>query len=191
MQFSVLPVSLLGAPCSLNARADSSHVSEVHIPAHCCPDWGMRPKPATTRPCRSAAAEAERGGTAGGGARPTHRGIAAVVKWVQANRERFRGAVHGPLICEVSIDNPLHANMLEQSVKGARPSPVTVALFMVQITRLPALLQHLELTPLHCSPDDPRHMRDVSTTSMKSSSACLSTPTVNRKSALKSPHLRA
>jgi hypothetical protein len=57
-----------------------------------------------------------------------NRGIGAVVKWVEANRAQFRGAVHGPLVCEVSVDHPLHASMLEQSVKGATPSHGTLVL---------------------------------------------------------------
>ena len=48
-----------------------------------------------------------------------NRGITDVFKWVQANGDRFKGPVFGPLICEVGVDNPLHANMLEQSVRGA------------------------------------------------------------------------
>jgi len=48
-----------------------------------------------------------------------NRGIADVFKWVQANKDRFRGPVFGPLICEVGVHNPLHADMLEQSVRGA------------------------------------------------------------------------
>ena len=57
-----------------------------------------------------------------------HRGIGAVVMWVEANRAQFKGAVYGPLVCEVSIDHPLHASMLEQSVKGATSSHETLTL---------------------------------------------------------------
>ena len=46
-------------------------------------------------------------------------GIADAFKWVQANGHQFKGPVFGPLICEVGVDNPLHADMLEQSVRGA------------------------------------------------------------------------
>ena len=56
-----------------------------------------------------------------------NRGIADVFKWVQANGDKFKGPVFGPLICEVGVDNPLHADMLEQSVRGAALAWLVIA----------------------------------------------------------------
>ena len=37
-------------------------------------------------------------------------------RWVQEHKTHFRGRVYGPIICEVEVNNQLHASMLEQHV---------------------------------------------------------------------------
>lgn len=45
-------------------------------------------------------------------------GIGEVVRWIAEHKEEFQGQVLGPIACEVECTNPLHQDMLEQSVAG-------------------------------------------------------------------------
>ena len=55
-------------------------------------------------------------------------GISELVRWldVPENKSRFRGQVFGPILCEISVDNPQNAAYLEQhcpseSLGGSAP----------------------------------------------------------------------
>ena len=47
-----------------------------------------------------------------------NRGITAAWRWVQANQDRFRGRVYGPIAVEVECPDPQHLQYLEQHVSG-------------------------------------------------------------------------
>ncbi|PSC71853.1 Structural maintenance of chromosomes 5 [Micractinium conductrix] len=47
-----------------------------------------------------------------------HHGMINGWKWVQANKARFRGPVHGPVAVEVECPDPFHVQCLEQSIGG-------------------------------------------------------------------------
>ena len=47
------------------------------------------------------------------------RGITSFTQWVQANSARFQGRVYGPVLLEVSVQDPQHAKYLEQQMRSA------------------------------------------------------------------------
>ena len=48
-----------------------------------------------------------------------NQGITRLVYWLEANRHKFKGPVLGPLACEVTVADPLHAAYLEQQCQCA------------------------------------------------------------------------
>ena len=71
------------------------------------------------------------------------RGIRQVVDFVAANRAKFRSEVYGPIIAEVSnISSPMHAAMLEQSVRGEPPHLPPPLLRSAPASARPALSLH-------------------------------------------------
>ena len=46
-------------------------------------------------------------------------GITQLALWLEQNRHMFRGPVLGPLACEVTVADPLHAAYLEQHCQCA------------------------------------------------------------------------
>jgi len=52
-----------------------------------------------------------------------HRGITQVASWLDQteSRDRFKGRVYGPILCEVTVDNALNAQYLEQDCPSECP----------------------------------------------------------------------
>jgi len=48
-----------------------------------------------------------------------NQGITRLALWLEANHHKFKGPVLGPLACEVTVADPLHAAYLEQQCQCA------------------------------------------------------------------------